>query len=166
MNALKKLNSIFYFISKKLGAFVLGTLVVVITIAVIARYFLGQQFTWTEELCTFLFIWFSFLGATLATYEKRHVSVDFLVTKLPKQVNNVVKLLSNILILAFFVLLVVGAFILFPTMQHVSVALRIPKYCYYFPIALSSVMMFCMYLADTIEFVKEWMNEGKEVQKI
>ena len=54
----------------------------------------------------------------------------------------------------------------FPTMQHVSVALRIPKYCYYFPIALSSVMMFCMYLADTIEFVKEWMNEGKEVQKI
>lgn len=122
MNALKKLNSIFYFISKKLGAFVLGTLVVVITIAVIARYFLGQPFTWTEELCTFLFIWFSFLGATLATYEKRHVSVDFLVTKLPKQVNNVVKLLSNILILAFFVLLVVGAFILFPTMQHVSVA--------------------------------------------
>ena len=61
MNALKKLNSIFYFISKKLGAFVLGTLVVVITIAVIARYFLGQPFTWTEELCTFLFIWFSFL---------------------------------------------------------------------------------------------------------
>lgn len=165
MNALKKLNGIFYWISKKLGAFVLGVLVAVITVAVVARYFFGQPFTWTEELCTFLFIWFSFLGATLATYEKRHVSVDIVVSRLPKLANRIIKLFSNILILVFFVLLVVGSFILFPTMTHVSVALRIPKYCYYFPIALSSAMMFCMYVADTIEFIGEWMNEGKGAEK-
>lgn len=166
MNALKKLNWIFYWISKKLGAFVLGVLVAVITVAVVARYFFGHPFAWTEELCTFLFIWFSFLGATLATYEKRHVSVDIVVSRLPKLVNRIIKLFSNILILVFFVLLVVGSFILFPTMLHVSVALKIPKYCYYFPIALSSAMMFFMYVADTIEFIREWMKEGEEAERV
>lgn len=163
MSLLKKLNALFYKVSKKLGAFVLLVLVVVITISVVSRYFLNSPLTWTEELCTFLFIWFSFLGATLATYEKRHVSVDFVVNRLPKTANRIVKLFSNLLILIFFVLLIVGSFILFPTMPHKSVALRIPRYCYYFPIMLSSVMMFCMYLADTLEFMQEWLKGGAEV---
>ena len=164
MEVLKKLNAAFYKVSKKLGAFVLLVLVAVITVSIVARYFFNNPFTWTEELCTFLFIWFSFLGATLATYEKRHVSVDMIVSRLPRTVNNIIKVCTNLLILVFFVLLIVGSFILFPTMLHTSVALRITKYGYYIPIAASSAMMFCMYLADTVEFIRDWRKEAKEVE--
>ncbi|MGI5966904.1 MULTISPECIES: TRAP transporter small permease [Anaerotruncus] len=153
MNLLKKLNYLFYQVSKKTGAFMLLVLIVTVTMGIISRYLFNNPFTWVEELATFLFVWISFLGATTATYEKRHVAVDFLVSKLPGSVNGMIKIIVYLFILAFMVMIVAGSFILFPTMQHVSVALRIPRYCYYISITLSSVMMFSIYLAELIEYL-------------
>lgn len=164
MNILKKINYGFYKASKEVGTLMLLVMVVAITVSIIARYFFNHPFTWTEELCTFLFIGFAFFGATVATYEKRHVSVDILVEKLPETANKIIKLVANLIVLAFFVLLTVGSFVLFPTMTHKSVAPHIPKWAYYVPIMLSSAMMFCMYLLDTIELVLGWKN-GKEETK-
>ena len=81
------------------------------------------------------------------------MAVDFLVSKLPGSVNGMIKIIVYLFILAFMVMIVAGSFILFPTMQHVSVALRIPRYCYYISITLSSVMMFSIYLAELIEYL-------------
>jgi TRAP-type C4-dicarboxylate transport system permease small subunit len=164
MNLLKKLNAVFYQFSKKAAAFMLLILIVSITLAVFYRYILNSPFTWTEELATFLFIWISFLGATTATYEKRHVSIDFLIERFPRKVNDIIKIFTTVLILVFMVLVVVGSFILFPTMTHVSVALHIPKYLYYSAIASASVMMFSMYIVELVELVHDMLNRGKEVE--
>lgn len=163
MEALKKLNYFFYFISKKIGAAMLLALILTITAGVTARYVFGSPFTWTEELATFIFIWISFMGAVTASYDKRHVAVDFLVTKLPQRVQDVIKLFTYVAILVFVVLLVYGSFVLFPTMKHVSVALRLPKWLYYIPVCTASVEMFFIYLAEMLEYITNMMHpENKE----
>lgn len=162
MMLLKKLNYIFYQISKKVGSFILLVLIVSISAGIFSRYCLNHPFTWIEELSTFLFIWLAFLGAVTATYEKRHVAVDFLINRIPRKLNDAVKILTYLLILTFMVCLVVGSFILFPTMTHVSVALRIPRYFYYFAICSASFMMFFMYLVELVEYVQDMVSkEGR-----
>lgn len=155
MKLLKSVNKALYRFSKELGSALLGVLILIITAHVVARFVFKNPFVWTEELAAFLFIWISFMGAVVASYEKRHVCVDFLVKKLPMTVQDMIKILTYIAILVFMVLLIIGSFILFPKMMHVSVALRIPKFLYYAAICMASVEKFLMYVREMIEYIQD-----------
>lgn len=158
MKLLKSINKAMYHFSKELGSALLLGLIAIITAHVIARFILGNPFVWTEELAAFLFIWISFMGAVVASYEKRHVCVDFLVKKLPDSIQILIKILTYISILVFMILLIVGSIILFPKMLHVSVALRIPKFLYYAAICVASVEMFLIYVQEMIEYIQDLRN--------
>ena len=135
-----------------LGVLILSAIIISITSGIISRYFFGNPFTWTEELATFLFIWLSFLGAGIASAKKKHVMVDFLTEKIPEKHSNLIKLVLNILIIMFLVLIIVGAVILQPkTSAHASVALNIPKNLYYLPVLITSAYMFFVYVVETVE---------------
>ena len=162
MNALHKMNYWFYQFSKKLGTALLVVLVASITMGIVARYVFKSPFVWTEELSTFLFIWLSFMGATAASYDNRHVAVDYLFNKMPKGPQHVVKLITFILIMLFMVLLVVSAFILMPHVPYKSVALKIPRAFYYVAICLASAEMFFIYLEQMIVYCKEAFGKKKE----
>ena len=156
------MNRCFYQFSKKLGTALLMVLVVSITVGIIARYVFRSPFVWTEELSTFLFIWLSFMGAAAASYDKRHVAVDYLYNKMPLSVQHVVKLITFILIMIFMVLLVVSTFILMPHVPYKSVALKIPRSAYYVAICLASAEMFFIYLEQMIEYCAETFGKKKE----
>ncbi|MGI6433454.1 MAG: TRAP transporter small permease [Sphaerochaetaceae bacterium] len=161
MNSLKKINQVCYRVCKKIGSFFLFLLIVIITSGIVARKGFKSPLIWTEELSTFLFIWVAFLGAVSATYEKRHIAVDFLIKKFPQLLQDIVKVITYVLILMFQVLLVFGALKLIPMMLHVSVALRIPKYLYYMAICVASATMFLMYLDELIDYVKGMRIKGE-----
>ena len=52
-------------------------------VQVFARYVLNDTPAWSEELCRYLFVWASFLGACVAMRRAAHLGVDSLVTRLP-----------------------------------------------------------------------------------
>lgn len=160
MSILKRINYVLYMISKKTGSFFLFILIITITSGIVARKFFNSPLIWSEELSTFLFIWVAMLGAATATFEKRHVAVDFLVKKFPKFVQDMIKIITYILILLFQVLLVVGALKLIPSMFHVSVTLRIPRYTYYLAVCFASAGMFLMYVDELMDYIKAMRSRG------
>src|SRR6185295_14528954 len=60
----------------------IGAMTVLVTIQVFARYVLNDTPPWSEELCRYLFVWASFLGACLAMRRAAHLGVDSLVARL------------------------------------------------------------------------------------
>lgn len=52
------------------------SLVIVIFIEVICRYFLFISVAWAEELSRYLFIWLTYIGSAYALYEGGHVEID------------------------------------------------------------------------------------------
>jgi len=55
-----------------------------------------------------LFIWVTFLGASIACYEKTHINVDLFIDKVKNvQIKNSLLILANILTLSFLGLLIV-----------------------------------------------------------
>lgn len=58
-------------------------MVVLVFLQVICRYALDDALSWSEELASYFFHWATFLGASVAFYEKTHISVSYFVEHVP-----------------------------------------------------------------------------------
>lgn len=61
----------------------LGLMVLLVFGNVVLRYGFNSGIAESEELSRWLFIWITFLGATVALRERAHLGVDMLVSRLP-----------------------------------------------------------------------------------
>jgi len=83
----------------------LATMVADVSIQVLFRYLVRDAPTWTEELARFLFTWQIFLAAAVAFGRGSHIVVDILVATVPESLRRWLLISSNILVLAFLVVL-------------------------------------------------------------
>ena len=71
--------------------------IVVITIlAVFMRYILNDPLQWIEEVLITLYLWSIMLGAASAMKGRGHVSIDALVTALPKSVQRYIQYFNDV----------------------------------------------------------------------
>lgn len=64
-------------------ALMLASMLCMVLVNVVMRYGFGSGISATEELSRTLFVWLTFTGAVIATYERAHLGVDSLVARLP-----------------------------------------------------------------------------------
>jgi TRAP-type transport system small permease protein len=107
-------------------AMVTLVLIVIITIAgVFMRYVVGEPFSWVEEVSKGLVVWFTFLGASTVMRDDDHISIDFIVTRMPKRVQvgfDILRMTVMTVVLLFLViwggkLLVIAWFKITPTLH-------------------------------------------------
>lgn len=98
-------------INKLLEVFVVINLALMsflIFLNVILRYTLNSGLTFTEEASRYMFVWLTFMGAVLAFNGDEHVSVQFLVAKLPVKLRAWWTVATDIILLACCLLLFLG----------------------------------------------------------
>lgn len=94
----------------------IATLACLVSVQVFARYVLNNTPPWSEELCRYLFVWASFLGACVAMRRAAHLGVDSLVVRLPPRVREVLDHVVTVLVAAFAAILVWQGAALVPAM--------------------------------------------------
>lgn len=96
---MKKLwgNFELYLMIALLGMFLLN-----IFIQIILRLFFKNPLSFTEEVSRYSFVWMVFLGLSYATRYDRHIRVDFLYNKFPKNIKFIVEMFLNTLTLLVF----------------------------------------------------------------
>lgn len=77
---------------------------VLVAFNVLSRYLLQHPSAWAEELCTYLFVWMVFIGASLALKRREHFAVDCFVERLSPRLKWSIGLLADILVFALSVL--------------------------------------------------------------
>jgi|GEM_PF-1284803 len=143
-----------------IGVLVLFSIVASMSGGIFMR-FIGHPFTWTEELCTVLFVWLSFMGASVASWQRRHICVDLIVGKFSPAAARTVKIATLVLVLVFLAFLFVGAVKFLPRTVHATtVALGIPRTVSYIPITICSFYMFFSYLYDLLCVLKTPAEEA------
>ena len=80
-----------------------SAMVAVTTIGVFFRYVLNSAIPWTEEADRYLFIWLSFIGASITMRRTAHIAVDILVRSFDAGLRRWVALLTQAFVLAFLV---------------------------------------------------------------
>ena len=80
--------------------------VVIVAMQVVTRYIFKIPLPWSEEIARYLFLWLTWVGASYATKERKHVSIDLVYEKLPEKGQMICKVITNIIWMAFLLMMV------------------------------------------------------------
>ena len=79
----------------------LALFVLLLFMQILSREFIGYAFSWTEELATYMFVWFVFFGASYAAKMAAHNRVTFQFRFLPPKAVRMIEGLADLFWLAF-----------------------------------------------------------------
>lgn len=120
----------------------MAALVVIVFWQIICRYVLRASNGWTQEISTLLFVWATFLGASLSVRSGAQIAMKVLLQKMPRISSNIMSFIAAVICEAFYVILTwsgVAAMQLFSDAS--TPALRIPMAVPYLAIAFSGIAM-------------------------
>ncbi|MFH6602547.1 TRAP transporter small permease [Maribacter algicola] len=131
---------------------IFGLLVLDVVWQVVSRYVIGKSSSFTEEFARFALIWLTVLGAAYINgQEEGHLSMDFLLSKLPKKKRLKRQRIIQIImaLFAFVVMIVGGGNLVYTTLTlgQISPALNIPLGFVYaiVPISGALIIFFSIY---------------------
>ena len=79
----------------------LAIFVILLFAQILSREFFGYSFSWSEELATYMFVWFVFFGASYAARLSAHNRVTFQFKAMPKRVVHIIEGVADLFWLAF-----------------------------------------------------------------
>ena len=125
-------------------------LTAVITLQIVSRVFFTSV-AWTEEVARFLLIWITFLGATLAYQQGRHIAVTILRDALPPVLKRIMTGLALLVVIAFLVTLARIGW-QYTEMQSFqkSPSMRLPMNNVYIVMPVASAIMAALSLIDLV----------------
>ena len=128
---------------------VMATLVLDVLWGVVSRFVLGEQSRFTEELATYLLIWVSLLGASVAFSTGGHLGVDYFVGLLDKSTRPLVTVVVNLAVALFAgVVMLYGGYVLVTRALadgQISPAMEIEVGYVYLAVPISGffILLFC-----------------------
>ncbi|GHC23756.1 TRAP transporter small permease [Aidingimonas halophila] len=139
---------------------IVGALVALTAIAVCLnvfyRYVLGSGLVWADEVPGFLLVWIAFLGAYLAAREQGHIAFDMLLESFPPLLKRVVKVVGDMAVIGFFVLLGIMSWQMIERVGGRSIeTLPIPQGVFMSVLPLASALMV---VALSVRLVQRWRN--------
>lgn len=106
------------FVLKHLDEIVASGFIIVTTLLVLMnvflRYIMDTGIYWSEEVATICFVWFVFLGSSVAYRKNAHLGVDLLVKKLPDKLRKTVEIIVDL------ILLIINAYIFYLSIKYVG----------------------------------------------
>ncbi|WP_116082452.1 TRAP transporter small permease [Tropicimonas sp. IMCC34011] len=126
----------------------MAALAAVITLQIVSRV-LFTAVSWTEEVARFLLVWLTFLGATLALAEKRHIAVTIVTDRLPAGLRRGAVLVGLVAMTAFLIALTwIGwTYMSMQSFQR-SASMQLPMIYVYAVIPISGALMAALCIAD------------------
>jgi TRAP-type C4-dicarboxylate transport system permease small subunit len=144
---------------KALDAFLAGAvyvlttlLLIVMTAQVLWRYAFNDPIYWSEELARYLFVWLTFLAASMAFRDRKHMAVDLIQPFLsPTARKWQGAIITSLLAVFFAVVLVISPEILRITFDQPSASLSIPIALLYLSFPFSILIMLIYLILDVVE---------------
>jgi TRAP-type C4-dicarboxylate transport system permease small subunit len=81
-----------------IGAMMFVVVFLLFCLKIVMRYVWHNEFAWTDEICTILFIWIIFWASSFMLAEKDHIRFDLLVRSLPNRVASFVPVVNALIV--------------------------------------------------------------------
>ena len=125
----------------------LAVVVLAVTWGVLTRYVTAQPAAWASEIATLAFAWLVFFGAAACIKYRLHPSIDMVVTRLPRSLQPVVRMLNHALVLGLCVFMAwFGTRFAIDAWSNPSPVLRLPLTWLYGPVAFCFALMALRYV--------------------
>ena len=146
--------------------------VAIVAAQVVTRYVLKVALPWSEEIARYLFLWLTWVGASYATKERKHVSIDLVYEKMPQAGKRVCTIVSTVIWIIFLFIMARLSLKLTRSVAsggQVAVGSGIPMWIPYASIPVGMTLMLIRLLQncwhDLKEAKEEEKTDGKEERK-
>ncbi len=137
-------------VARLLEVFLFSTLAVMVLLVfcnVVLRALYGGALTWADEVARMLFIWLTFVGATLGVVRGSHIGMDIVVQMVSPGVQRRMEILSILLILSFLgVWGVYGLHLVAQNLDYLAPATGVPMGYVYLAGPVGAVLMAAVYV--------------------
>jgi TRAP-type C4-dicarboxylate transport system permease small subunit len=141
---------------------VFTSMIIISFLQVFFRYALNRPLFASEEIARLFAVWLTFLGSSLATRYREHISVDILYVRVPSKVQGVFTLLSDLFLFVFHALLVVeGAKLSYIFRGFESHALRFSMSFFFSALPITAFLILIFLVQSIGEDVRELRSRGK-----
>ena len=151
---IKWFTSFFNVITKimKVMIFVLLLVMVVSVFAnVVGRYVFETALNWADEISRAAFVWVAFIGIALTMWEKGHIGLGNVVSRVNPVAGKIADVVASLLTLIFAVYLILGGWQLVSlTLVQLTEYLAIPSGYIYAIVPVMSVFMFIVGIRDML----------------
>jgi len=142
-----------------------ASLVVVMILNVLFRYFLKLPLIWADEVSLYLFAWCTFLGASLGIRNNTMAAVTIIIDYLPKPILKYVQIAIQVLVISFAVIVAIvsSKWVLSPsTINTISPSSQLPMWVPFIilPIGLFLITVFSIDNIVNILLKKTAENEN------
>lgn len=136
--------------------FCLIFLIIVTGTNVFCRFILGFSLAWAEEFSRFIFIWASFLGASIAFLKNEHLGVDLFLKKFNIKIRKTIFFIGgNIISMVFIVLLLIkGVALVKSTISQYSPAMGLSMGWVYLSFVYCCIIMLVISIYRTLKLLK------------
>ena len=76
-------------------------MVVVVCLGVFFRYVLNASLVWYDEFASYLLVWLTFYGAVVASYRRRHIGFDIVLSKFQPKTRRIFDFIGECFVLLF-----------------------------------------------------------------
>ena len=136
----KKLDDNF---EEYLVMFLMLVMIITAFAQVIFRFVIQMSLDWSEELARYAFLWCMFISAGMAVKHRSHIKVEFIMEMLPKKVRFGLEIISDLIWMAFCLLLVKdGIGLLEFVKTQVSPSMEVPFKYIYTSLPVGAALMF------------------------
>ena len=154
------LNRINRFVEYTVSA-LLGIMVVVIFLQIIFRFIISSPLPWSEELARYIFVWISFLGASIGVKRQRHIGIEVVTNLLPARFKKIIALVAHLSALGLFMIMIRWSYYLLNIVSgQLSPAMRISMLIPQSAIFISGILML---FYETYNFIVAFKSLQEEV---
>lgn len=164
---MKKILSFLDMFEKVMITLFMSIMVVLIFTQVFTRFVLNDAATWTEEASRYLFIWLIFLSIGVAFVEKKHISIDIVMDRLPKVAQVVLQQIVYIMLIGLSVFFLMQGIELVDNMMtfnQKSSILQVPMWAVYasLPVGFLFAVLRLIQASIRLYVTDEEEKEGSE----
>lgn len=143
---------------------IMGYMVLAVCWQVITRFILKNPSTLTEEILRYLLVWTTMVGGAYAYGRRKHLSINILTKKLPRNGQKILDIVIQAVIILFSVIVMImgGMRLVSTTSNQISAALRLPMPYVYASVVVGGVLIIFYSLLFIVEDIKEMAAEQDE----
>ena len=132
---------------------------------VVTRFILKVPLPWSEEIARYMFLWLTWVGASYATKERKHVRIDIIYEKLPVKGKKICTAISTVIWIVFLAVMVYLSVRLTASVAsggQIAVGSGIPMWIPYASIPVGMGLMLFRLLQNTVHDLKHKEEGGEE----
>jgi TRAP-type C4-dicarboxylate transport system permease small subunit len=80
-------------------------MVAIVCLGVFFRYVLNASLVWYDEFASYLLVWLTFYGCVVASYRKRHIGFDVVLSRFQTKTRRIFDFISGCFVLSFQIVL-------------------------------------------------------------